>query len=455
MRNKRIIIPILLVLVVLMTSCAGKDQKVSESELSSMEVLEPVIQSVDSLNIMIDPRIELLSAVQLISGYEHLTQLQFPYTKRMGEYFKAYEGHAAVKKFQDLSKRGFSYDAPPAVMLYLSNPIALQQRLPFTDYLKGRAGGERNLKDFLQKLGDFGRESAFEDFYRDHLPYYQEIVDGVYNDIKDFNLTKALDDYYGMEINSYNIILAPLSLSGGYGPRVQGENGLYDVYGIIGPKKVMSVEGSLQQYPDFSVDTIQYLVWHEFSHSFVNPTTEKFSKEIQQYKKLYKPIESHMKRQAYSDWEISVNEHIIRAITTRLSYIHLGKEVGDQVLAYERSQGFYYIDLLVESLEQYEMNRGDYPNFESYYPELIKVFKSLSEQELPESFFQSDFEGPINHAFLNKDSEKIVVIIPTNESDKQVEKEIADYAEMIRKNLFPRENWLKMLKPLTEILRII
>ncbi len=434
MKTKKIFIVILLLSAIFFASCGN--QNINTIEPSSFDVaeIEPVRKTIGSLNIIVDPRIELLSAVQQQADYKILTQLEFDYNSNMDDYFKNYRSHKAVKEFKKLDKHGFNYDAPPTSMLHLTNPPNLEQRLEFSEYIIQRAKGEKNLTDFVQDLREYSIETNFKSFYDENIPSYEAMVERVYDNIKDMNIANALDEYYGMDVNSYNIILAPIIHSGGYGPRIKGENGLYDIYGIIGPENVMVEDG--KRIPKYSSENIRYLVWHEFSHSFVNPTTEKYLNEINKYDNLYSRIRKIMESQAYPSWEICVNEHIVRAVTTRLSYIHLGKAAGEQALAMERSRGFYYIDALCESLVEYENNRDMYSNFESYYPRLIEVFRELSEQELPDSFFRSDFTGPINSAFTNMDNVKIAIIIPTNVGEQKLQKKIGDQIKSLKKQFW-------------------
>ena len=65
-----------------------------------LEQLVPVEVKVGSLNIMVDPRIELLISVQLNSDYSRLTQFEPQYKSRMQEYFKSFKKHAAVSNFR-------------------------------------------------------------------------------------------------------------------------------------------------------------------------------------------------------------------------------------------------------------------------------------------------------------------------------------------------------------------
>ncbi len=432
-RKISLILTLLLVLTLTLSCSTG----IATDTYKDMEVLElhPVNRSIGKLQISVDPRIELLSAVQLADDYFRLTKLNFDYKVEMNDYFKGFQSHDAVKKFKQLSKRGFTYDGPPAAMLYYENPLSLREALKPSDYIYQRASGEKNLTDFIIKLKAFGIEASFADFYNSHQEFYQGLVDEMYSFLEKADLTADLDDYYNMEVNSYNLILAPLFHSGGYGPRVMRENGVYDIYGIIGPLEVRSGDDSSIGTPQFIDDSfIRNLIWHEFSHSFVNPTTEKYIDEINKYKGLFSEIENVMKQQAYTTWESCVNEHIVRAVTTRLAYLNLGEDAGDEALSYERSKGFIYIDALVDSLEYYEKNRDIYPDFESYYPELIEVFSMLSDGKIGSKGF--DFTGPINSAFIWLEKEAIVVITPTNEIDKDIGRAIADYAKTIKEEFF-------------------
>lgn len=415
--------------------CQKTREQSMESSAEKLEELKPVKVSVDSLNIMVDPRIELLTSIQLNSDYFRLTKLDLQYKDKMKEYFKNHTNHDAVKTFKELNSKGFNYDAPPTSMLFLTNPLKLEQKIQFTDYLKERAGDEDVLKDFIAEAKNFAIDTNFTDFYKNNKEFYRSLVDSVANDVKDLNLTTALDDYYGMDRNSYNIVLAPLFHSGGYGPRIIGENGLYDIYGIIGPTKEDA--GT----PGFSKKNIKYIVWHEFSHSFVNPTTERYKDEINKYEELFEPIKNIMEDQAYGQWQTCVNEHIVRAITARLTYIHDGEAAGDNLIVREKSKGFFYIEHLIKELEVYEKNRDLYPTFEDFYPNLIKVFKELSESELGDDFYSMDFQGPINAVFNTKGH--IVLIVPTNEGKKETQEEINSYVKKIQSKFFKDSLLLK------------
>lgn len=350
----------------------------SKNASVSMVSLEPISKNVNGIKVSIDPRMELLAAVQFISTYDQrydlMTNQDFSYKNDMKNYFSSFANHKVVKTFEKLSGGGFSFDAPPTAMLYLSNPLSLKNELEFTDELVSRAEGG-SLKEFALDLQKFAVDTKFDEFYNKHKDFYKAVVEKNSEIIGNTNYIDNLEKYYGMKQKSYNIILSPMFHSGGFGPRIKNKDGSYDIYSIQG---TTSVEKDMPVFGDKS--SFRYLVWHEFSHSFVNPLTTKNIGEINNYKNLYTPLYEKMLKQAYGDWESCVNEHIVRAVVARLTYLHEGKESYDNVINYEKSNGFIYIEALTKKLEEFESNKDKYRSFEEFYPELINVFKELSEK---------------------------------------------------------------------------
>lgn len=391
--------------------------------------------SASKLNVTFDPRIELLAAVQSLSDYGEkyslLTSLNFDYKNEMIQTFRPYAGHEAVILFQEMSHEGFSFDAPPTVMLHLSPPPELAIELPLTDYLIRRAGGREKLMRFIEELKDFSKQTDFMPFFRKHEEFYRKTIRNIEENFRGLDIVGVLEEYYGQKQHSYNIILAPL-FNGNYGPRINRGDGTYDVFNIVSPRQIK--EGALYFG---SKDNFEHLAWHEFSHSFVNPLGEIHSEELVKYASLFEPIRSKMTASAYGNWLTTVNEHVVRAVTTRLNYLHKGKEDGDRVLQGEKAYGFAYVEALCKKLEQYEDHRDRYPTFASFYPQLVATFKELSEMDLGPDFYLIPFTGTINAVSANKDD--IVIVVPTNEKDKPAQEKIHEYVRMI-KDMFYKEN---------------
>jgi hypothetical protein len=329
-----------------------------------------------ALTIAVDPRIELLTAVAVLGGYKHLSKVDVPYRYDMEAYFAPWKDHEAVKVFAEMSTPpgDFVYDAPVRVMLHLSNPPELAVAVPFTDYDEKRAGGRERLDRFVKALRGFAVETEFAAFYDAHKGTYEKMAARVRTTMGGVDYIKALEDYYGGRQNSYTLIPAALS-SGGYSSEIAHGDGALDLYAVIGsggtPERGIAAFGDAK--------TLRMLVWHEFGHSFVNRIVEGHYGELQNYSALFDPIREKMTKQAYGDWAISADEHIVRAVVARLTHREVGPEEAAAVVKAEVGKGFIYVPALCRRLEEYEKNRDKYPTLESFYARLFDGFREPPE----------------------------------------------------------------------------
>ena len=103
--------------------------------------------------------------------------------------------------------------------------------------------------------------------------------------------------------------ICPLNGNNNYGLRLKSSNDKYDLYPVI------CGEG---KYRERFFDNV---ILHEFNHSFVNPLTEKYRDKVELSKKLFEPIREFMTSKAYGEWKITLDEHIVRAVTARMMEI--------------------------------------------------------------------------------------------------------------------------------------
>lgn len=399
----------------------------SAKSKEQMDLLQPVQATVNGINVSIDPRIELLSVVQILSTYNQnfglMTDLDFTYRQDVLDQFSTFASHPAVTLFSKMSMKGFSYDAPPTMMLYLTNAFELDENKELDEKLVLRAGSMEQLKSFASMLKQFAADTNFQKFYLEHESFYKKMIKQVSQVLEKESYITELEEYYNIHNNSYNIILAPLHRGGGFGPRLTDAEGKNDIYSILGPIDVV------EDIPVFGdKQSFDYLVWHEFSHSFINPLTEVFQNQFTQSDALFAPIAVKMERLAYSNWETALNEHLIRTITARRTLYESGQEAYEKAIKDEKRQGFFYIELLSDKIASYEQNRKEYKDFNAFYPEIVKLLNELNLHELDSSFYTMPFEGPINAA-LQIDGQT-VVIMPSQENTL-VQEKITEYCMAI------------------------
>jgi len=340
--------------VLLVSACyANKPQS---TEIASKQV--------NGLSITIDRNQELLSIVQYLGGYFRLNSLELRYKNAIDEYFSSYSEHEAVLFVKELSQKGFTYDAPPALMLHLSKNLDVEVEV--TDYLYRRIGGKENLDRFLTVMKAFVADTMFDEFINSHKSFYNTLVDNMASKLDDFDEIHTIEQFYGKKQNSYNVILSCLN-RGNYGPGIEVD-GKVDIYNLM--SAIKETDGQ----PVFGdINYVEYLVWHEFGHSYVNYLTEENSELADQYLALWEPVKKRMKKQAYGNWHTVINEQVIRAVTTMLIKEKYGIEKADMAFQKEVSRDFIYTEPMLKALETYSKSREEYKTFADYYPMLIKT----------------------------------------------------------------------------------
>jgi len=390
-----------------------------------MQTLKPIERTIGKLHVSVDPRMELLSTIQILSNYKVIDR-NSPYSKEIQDYFKPFSSQKAVVLTDELfQNQGFSFDAPVAFMLYLSQVPELKQQIPFSDYLLKSAGGKDKLDNYRTSIEQFAKESDFEKFWLNKNEFYKKVVDLTISDLPDKDLIKVIEDYFNESQNSYSIIISP-AFRGGYGPKLPASNNKYDIYSC---NTATDIKDGV---PFLSKDNLIYYVWHEFGHSFVNPLTEKYSSKVFAYDKLFTPIRADMAKLNYKDLNTCVNELVIRAINVRLRELYISPVASRILLNKELENRFVYIQPVIEKLKEYEKQRDSrHITFSDFYPQLINLFDSLQNSD-NSKLTERKFSGPINVAISRQ---KLAFVYPTFDNDKESLKTVQDYVSNIYNKL--------------------
>ena len=330
-------------------------------------------------SVTIDPRIELLSVVGVLADHQGLTNYDIRYKQEILNHFSDHRDHHAVTFLRGVMARALASDAYAIVVIHLSQPPALNFESPVNDegYITRAFGGDVNIIAFVDGLRDFASDSNFNDFFASNHDFYESLRSETLAKLGNTDYMAVLEQYLGEKQGSYHIILGPLLHHGGFGPSIVRDEGVTDLFSIIGP--VRENDG----IPDFGdLARLQDVLWHEFAHSFVDPITAAHLESVEKYSALYTPIADQMASAGgYMNWQTTVNEHIIRAITCRLFHSEIGPEAGAKALESERRKGFKYIDAIYSKLLVYEDNRATYGSLKSYYPEIIAAFGEIADEK--------------------------------------------------------------------------
>ena len=233
--------------------------------------------------VTIDPRIELLSVVGVLADHQGLTNYDIRYKQEILNHFSDHRDHHAVTFLRGVMARALASDAYAIVVIHLSQPPALNFESPVNDdrikgYITRAFGGDVNIIAFVEGLRDFASDSNFNDFFASNHDFYESLRSETLAKLGNTDYMAVLEQYLGEKQGSYHIILGPLLHHGGFGPSVVRDEGVTDLFSIIGP--VRENDG----IPDFGdLARLQDVLWHEFAHSFVDPITAAHLESVEKY----------------------------------------------------------------------------------------------------------------------------------------------------------------------------
>lgn len=295
------------------------------------------------------------------------------YFKELHAWFAPFRTHHAIKQAAELTRRGFTSDAPPAFALHLGALPELPMAYRYSEYLIKRADGRAILEEFRQALGDLARESDFARFLSGHKKDYDRWC----GDAR-FERSKAvqwLERFYGAAGYEFRLALAPAMYpGGGYGASIAAGEGRTIVYQVV---RVQKDEKGEPVFP--KNEELLALSLHEWGHAYVNPALETHADRVRRLEPLFLPVKEAMRKQSYPTVAIFMNEQVLRAATL-LAWATDGvlpaREAAAR-LAYEERRGFYLTAKVCSWLkEDYLANRNRYEDFAAYVPSLLDRFEA-------------------------------------------------------------------------------
>jgi hypothetical protein len=345
----------------------------------SFKLAEPVNREFNNIVVCVSPQVELISVIQTIGKYPSV--LGFLMSKDSSDYkndvlnhFEKFRDHPAVLMFDRLSiqPRMLNFSAPSNIMLYTDKNLELRNDIKLDEFVINRAGGADSLKLMLGLLRDFAIKTSFNDFFKSHNSYYLSIVENTGKNLGKINYPKEVENFFGKTQKSYNIILVSMYNFVGFGNSLLFSDGKREIYNTMGPRSVVD------DLPFFGDEAyLKYMIRHEFSHPFVNPLTEKYWHHIKDYSANYDSIPEAARKNVCGDWQECINEFMIRAVTTQLAF-NESEEAGSSAYKKEASRGVSYLDRLLGMIKNYQSDRNKYKTFDSYYLNMLEVFKNES-----------------------------------------------------------------------------
>ena len=310
----------------------------------------------------VNPALECLGVIYVLSEFELNTpRSNRKYLASIKGFFHDFENHELIVKFKELLLRdSFKYDAPVEMFLCMSKGVK-----PSNELLARANITMKEYKEIIKLVKNFLIVSNFEKFIARNEKYYSAGVAKFSEDMSLYNPVKYLFEFIGDYRSDLNVTLMYGVCTANYGINVEG------LYCCV---RAYNKSRSTNEI-DFAYDPayMTTLILHEFAHSFINPITSEYKKELSKVnKEKFRVI---LVNNPYGDnVEVAINEIVIRAIECcyikdnfKSLYFNFKKAYIDE--------GFTQISDLEVLYDKYLSKKQKYKTLKENYPIIINYFK--------------------------------------------------------------------------------
>ncbi|MCJ8155033.1 DUF4932 domain-containing protein [Chryseobacterium sp. SSA4.19] len=255
---------------------------------------------------------------------------------------------------------------------------------------------ERNKKEtveqFAEQLREFYIERKLGIFFKSQSHFIEGAKNEVRKNIPAGYMIK-MEKYYGQRFLAYRFYVNPFDVLPysevfwhGNGPMFRSEKG--QIANMISSAYVpLKKKNDIKDYTEFGFnhqETTNFLITHEFGHSFVNQYLGQYEAKINQSNHLMsEAFISKMDAQGYSYWPSCVGEHIVRTGEIRIALANANPELAKKLRQQHiKENSFVLIPDFEKKMEEYENNITKYKSFKDFVPELLTVLDETSVEKI-------------------------------------------------------------------------
>ena len=340
--------------------------------------------SQNAFNTHVDERTELVSLVCKLADYHEYNDkfsTNPAYIKDLDSCFSKYKSDSLIVFAKTLPRKfGIGYDAPMSLAISLEYNGKFYLNPELTKIQDDRWNIETANK-FVDLLNRFYVKTNFHQFFEQHKALYSKMASKFDSCMNDINIG-WYEKFYGEKSKgSFSVILSGIIGGNNYGTKNVFKNGAENCHSIMGAW----IFDSTYSIPAKWKNSVKSVLIHEFNHSFCNPLIYKYLDGMEKNAtKMYKCVKPLMKRQAYGQMKIMMCELLVRSCVTRYmtEIAKIDSIKTHEQLVGDKLHGFYWIDTVCYTLQQYEKQRDKYPTLDSYMPEFVRLINSLETKEI-------------------------------------------------------------------------
>ena len=307
------------------------------------------------------------------------------YGKDADEWFAPYKQHAIIPYYQSLrAQHGIAHERVMSMALHLEIEKGKVQFIgDKSDLYGGWKDDDVDIDHFLVLLNQFYKETRFNEFFKKHRAFYEEGVKA-YEEIVMPNFHQEwFAKFFGAEpTEPFHIVLCFSHASHNNAVTRHLPGKPTEKFAVCS-YWIHPATGQLFGGGEIALG----ILVHEFNHSFVNPLLENTANATMMTKlgqKLMQFTHLSMERQSYNEWQIMINESIVRAavIIYMQDYGFKQNVVLNEIFKEVWQNDFRWTPELVSSLRYYANHRDQYKTLNDFYPEIFQCLKKYLEDEV-------------------------------------------------------------------------
>jgi len=379
-----------IILFLLIASCqSNTNMQVNENNIE--ETKNP------KLDIRYSENLETLALIYNLSGsgdfhFEHNPEPRAMLARELTARFEKFKKHEAVKKLNFLLNNDLvdSYDI--VLSLYNTDIPDFKQYSDYPPiYYEHDSLSPEKIQDlfdnFNESVKQFYIDANLKEFFEIEMKeLYSKLMNEVNAVAPDNKYIVLMEDYYGIQRNSYTVIVSTFSFNGiGRSKTIRNQDGINIFQFISSNPKDESDTIDLTNLNSFTIgytdkDYFREIAIHELGHSFFHEALREnkiIINKIDEIEYLFTDsLRENMMNQGYVDWRMCFEEHLVRLAEIKIAEM---MDDNDFSARYMREcivdRGFVYMKPIQEILLEYENNRDKYKTIENFIPFIIHELK--------------------------------------------------------------------------------
>ena len=352
--------------------------------------IDPIIQSNNDIEVIADPRLEIIGIICRLAGYDGFTNYytgEATYTTQIDSYFAKYKDEKVVTTAKAFKDRGITAHSMISLAYHIkpdfSGTVIDFDPYPVTLMDNWKKIRTKEIYNFIKDIHDFLIKTNYSRLRILNKPTLLASVGYFLKDFEDFVIPQFADDFFGKNVFDKKVIsvnmICPLLMAYDIVTDRDGKTTSYTtVYSncYISSMTTTYFTNYIQEYADANWETVK----EKFTNIILYYTKKMYPDKYKEYEKqLKESINSSLFAQYFGDFVYL--EYLRSPI-----YENAKKKEGALTYEYyygelEKAYSSEWLYQLNELTAEYVNNRDKYPSLKVFFPKIVDLINSIKFDE--------------------------------------------------------------------------